>query len=254
MSETKKALKSYNKVFNQEFNLDFERFANCSQDAIYHYDTGAKRYLFHNRKFRFFFHVENEVENTALSLKIIQSIHPEDHEQFLNALNQSLLAGQKEGEAEYRVLFSDGSIRWLHDRWIVLRNEKGEPYACQGFIRDNTRQKLTELQFIESKQNALIGSYIVQKGKFKYVNPIFTSITGYTEEELIGTESLTIVHEDYRDHVCQCAVTMLKGEDLTPYEFSVLDKSGSTHWVMETVTSVIYHGERAVLGYVFPYC
>ncbi len=249
MSETIKALKSYNKGFNKVLITDFERLANCSQDAIYHYDTGSKCYPFHNRKFRIFFHIENEAKNTAASDKIIQSIHPEDREQFLNVLNQSLITGQKEGEAEYRVLFQDGSIRWLHDRWIVLRNKKGEPLSCQGFIRDNTRQKLTELQFIGSKQNALIGSYIVQEGKFKYVNPKFTSITGYTEKELIGTESLALAHEDYRDHVRQCAATMLKGDDLTPYEFSVLDKSGSTHWVMETVTSVIYQGERAVLGY-----
>ena len=60
---------------------------------------------------------------------------------------------------------------------------------------------------------------------------------------------MTIVREDYREHVRQCAVAMLKGENFTPYEFCVVDKSGSTHWIMETVTSVIYRGKRAVLGY-----
>ena len=119
----------------------------------------------------------------------------------------------------------------------------------QGFIRDNTQRNLSDLQFIESKQNALIGGYILQEGKFKYVNPQFISITGYTEEELLDKQSMAIVHEDYREHVRKSAVAMLKGTSLTPYEFCVLDKSGSTHWVMETVTSINYKSQRAVLGY-----
>jgi PAS domain S-box-containing protein len=249
MTETSNTSKSCSDDFNQVFINEFERFADRSQDAIYHYDIGSKRFLFHNQQFRRFFQLKDNLEKTTASDRIIQSIHPEDRELFLHVLSQSLMTGQTEGEVEYRVLYPDGSIRWLKDRWIVLRNLNNIPISCQGFIRDNTRQKLTELQFIGSKQNALIGSYIVQGGKFEYVNPKFTGITGYTEEELIGTDALTLVHEEYREHVRQCAVTMLKGNDLTPYEFCVFDKSGATHWVMETVTSVIYNNELAVLGY-----
>jgi PAS domain S-box-containing protein len=249
MTETRKASQSENRASKRALFDDFERLANHSQDAIYHYDIESQRFLFHNQKFQFFFQLENEAEIVTDSDQILQSIHPEDREQLLKALNESLIAGQTEGEAEYRVLYPDSSIRWLHDRWIVLRDPKGKPISVQGFIRDNTQGKLSELQFIESKQNALIGSYIVQDGKFTYVNPKFTSITGYNEKELIGTDSLKLVHEDYREHVRKCAVAMLKGDDLTPYEFCVLDKSRSTHWVMETVTSVLYKAKRAVLGY-----
>ena len=249
MSETRNTSQSNGVAFNRDYFTDFERLADYSQDAIYHYDIGSGRFLFHNRQFRTFFQLDNHNKTTIISDKIIQTIHPEDRESFLKRLDRSVAAGKVEGEAEYRVLCMDGSIRWLHDRWIVIRDPSGEPLSFQGFIRDNTQQKLTELQFIGSKQNALIGNYIVQEGKFKYVNPIFTSITGYTEKELIGSDSLTLVREDYRDHVRQRAVTMLNGDDLTPYEFCVLDKSGATHWVMETVTSVFYNGKRAVLGY-----
>lgn len=236
-------------MFKPELFYDFRRLADCSQDAIYHHDIGSGRFLFHNQRFRLLFALDNAAENKTTSDQKVKSIHPEDREQALEALNASLTAGQTEGEAEYRVLHPDGSIRWLHDRWIVLRNPEGQPTAVQGFIRDNTQRRLTELQFIESKQNALIGSYIVQDGKFKYVNPRFVSITGYGEAELIGIDSIALVHEEYREHVRQRAVAMLKNLNLTPYEFCVLDKSGATRWVMETVTSVIYRGRRAVLGY-----
>jgi PAS domain S-box-containing protein len=249
MTETPNASQSKNQVFNRELFDDFERLANHSQDAIYHYDIKSQRFLFHNQRFRVFFRLENEAEITMSSDQIFKSIHPQDREKLFSAFNKSLIAGHTEGEAEYRVLYSDKSIRWLHDRWIVLRDQKGKALSIQGFIRDNTQPKLSEHQFIDSKQNALIGSYIVQDGKFKYVNPKFISITGYNEEELIGTDSLELVHQDYREHVRQCAVAMLKGDDLSPYEFCVFDKSHSTHWVTETVTSVFYRSKRAVLGY-----
>ena len=56
---------------------------------------------------------------------------------------------------------------------------------------------------------------------------------------------MAIVREDYREHARRCAVAMLNGENLTPYEFCVLDKSRSTHRVMETVTSAIYRNRPA---------
>jgi PAS domain S-box-containing protein len=234
----------YSGIFN-----DFERLANHSQDAIYHFDIASQCFLFYNQRFRLFFQLEDKPANHTTPDQIFNAIHDEDRGYVIEAFDTSLKTGQTEGEAEYRVLYPDGSIRWLHDRWIVLRDREGTPLSFQGFIRDNTQQKLSEMQFIGSRQNALVGSYIVQDGLFTYVNPQFISITGYQEEELAGTDSLALVHEDYREHVRQRAKAMLRGKDLTPYEFCVFDKSGATHWVMETVTSIVFKEKRAVLGY-----
>lgn len=229
--------------------IDVVRLADHSQDAIYHEDVGARRFRFTNRQFHTFF-TNGAAESPIATLdQLILRVHPEDRSPLREAVDQSLRDEAQEGEAEYRVPHGDGSIRWLHDRWIVSRDAAGRPVARQGFIRDHTREKLSELQFIGSRQNALIGSYIVQDGRFKYVNPQFVAITGHTPTELIGTDSLALVHEDYREHVRHCAVKMLAGKDATPYEFCVRDKAGATHWVMETVTSVIYRQRRAVLGY-----
>ena len=181
MTKTSITTQTDNRFFKQELFDDFKRLANCSQDGIYHYDIDLRCFLFYNQKFRIFFRLDDQVESAPSSDHVIESIHPEDRQQALNALNESLRSGQSEGEAEYRVLYPEGSIRWLHDRWIILRDADGRPYALQGFIRDNTQRKLAEIQFIESTQNALIGSYIVQEGKFTYVNPKFMSITGYTD-------------------------------------------------------------------------
>ena len=130
----------------------FRHLADFSQDAIYHYDIASRRFLFHNRTFRKFFQIEDRIEITATADQIIKAIHPEDRPSVRKALKQSLIAGQKEGEARYRVYHPDGAIRWLHDRWIVLHDQQGKSVAVQGFIHDNTRRKLSELQFLKAQK------------------------------------------------------------------------------------------------------
>ena len=228
---------------------DFERLANHSQDAIYHYDTVDQRFLFFNRQFAKFFRLGKGPRQTVSSDNVIKAIHPEDRSRVLNALRDSVAQGKDQGEMEYRLLYPDGSMRWLHDRWIVVRPAEGGHSAIEGFIRDNTQSKIAELQFVQSKQKALIGSYIVRKGRFQYVNPEFLRITGYSSEALLGTASINIVQEDYREHVRASAIAMLKGRSQTPYEFCATDRSGNTHWIMETVTSVLFEGQQATLGY-----
>ena len=72
---------------------------------------------------------------------------------------------------------------------------------------------------------------------------------GSSEEELIGSYSLTLVPPEYRAEVRQNAIRMLKGETLSPYEFPIFTRSGETRWILEKVTSMVYQGQRAVLGY-----
>lgn len=96
---------------------------------------------------------------------------------------------------------------------------------------------------------APMGIFISQNGKFKLVNPGFLKITGYREEDLLGRETLALVAPPYKEMVRDRAIKMLKGEDPAPYEFELITLSGETRWVVETVISTLYAGERAVLGY-----
>ena len=74
-----------------------------------------------------------------------------------------------------------------------------------------------------SKQSALIGVYIVQDGRFQYMNPEFVKITGYTEAELRQMPSLQLVHEDFQEYVRTNAIRMLKGQRDIPYEILCLE-------------------------------
>jgi two-component system, cell cycle sensor histidine kinase and response regulator CckA len=97
--------------------------------------------------------------------------------------------------------------------------------------------------------NAPMGIFLVQGGKFKMLNPGCEKTTGFSARELLGTDSLSLVHRDYREMVRQKAIEMLKGKSGLPYEFPISTKSGEHIWVIEKVTSTVYQGNRATLGY-----
>jgi len=118
-------------------------------------------------------------------------------------------------------------------------------------------QKVTELE--PKRQQGLkllktladrsrVGIYIVQDGKFRFINSVFGNYVGYSKKELLGMNSLNLVHPEDRDMVRQKAVEMLKGKRRLPYEYMYISKSGETKWVMEAVVSIPYEGNRAALG------
>ncbi|GEM_PF-991234 len=250
MAEKSKTGRRPAKPVFADFFKDIERLADRFQDAIYHYDLESRNFLFFNKAFREIFRLPAKTGRRISIEKVMQSIHSDDRAAVLHAIGKSIEAGLSKGEVQYRVAYPDGTVRWLQDRWIVLRDPKdSRPLSLEGFIRDNTEMRIAETQLINSRQKALIGSYIVQEGKFRYVNPEFVRITGFSNNELMDTDPLDIVHEDYRDYVRQNAASMLKGHSDTPYVFCVRDKNGQTHWILETVTSVTHEGRRAALGY-----
>ena len=90
--------------------------------------------------------------------------------------------------------------------------------------------------------------YVVQSGKFRYVNPQFAAVGGYTEKEMLGMESVSLIHPEDREKAKENALKMLKGESTSPYQFRMIAKGGSLKWIQETVHAITYRGTRAVLG------
>ena len=92
------------------------------------------------------------------------------------------------------------------------------------------------------------GVYILQDGKFQFANPHIQEYAGYTEEEKLGMDSLSLIHPVDRVPARKNAIRMLKGQRFSPYEFRIITGDGRTKWILESVTSIHYGGRRAVLG------
>jgi two-component system cell cycle sensor histidine kinase/response regulator CckA len=93
------------------------------------------------------------------------------------------------------------------------------------------------------------GIYIIQEGKTIYVNSHISAYSGYTREELMRLSLMKdTVHPEDQTGVRACGIKMLKGQDLTPYEYRIITKDGSVKWLMEKVTTIQYRGRISVLG------
>jgi len=97
-------------------------------------------------------------------------------------------------------------------------------------------------------RNAGLGVYIVQEGNYQYVNPVFQHLTGYTEEELLETYPLDLVHPDDRETVRKKAIENLKGQAIHAYEYKLIKKNGDSMWVLENLASTEYKGKPATVG------
>ena len=96
--------------------------------------------------------------------------------------------------------------------------------------------------------NVGVGIYIVQHGNFVYVSQLYQKLIGFTEAEIIGTNSLSHVYPEDREMVRQQAIKRLKRDLFDPYEYRYVRKNNEVIWVLETITPIEYKGERATLG------
>ncbi|MBI4180378.1 MAG: PAS domain-containing sensor histidine kinase, partial [Chloroflexi bacterium] len=123
------------------------------------------------------------------------------------------------------------------------------------------RQRLAQLEISDSQQRreeelfhilriaSPVGLFILQDGKFQFVNDVFHKITGTKPDELLGTDSRKLIFAEDRNMVRENAIRMLNGEYSTPYKYRLVTKDGQIKWMLEGVVSVQYQGRRAVLGH-----
>ena len=188
------------------------------------------------------YHSFEELQATPL----VNRYTPESYAEFLERKGKRQRGELVPSDYEVSIIRKDGEVRHLKVfRKEVLWNGKTQ---FQVIYHDVTELKQAETLLKTIYEHSPIGVYIVQDGRFQYVNPRFQELTGYSEEELIGTESLSYVFPGDRDMVRINAILMLRGKLPYPYEYRLISKTGEVRWVMETVAPIQYRGRRATLG------
>ena len=116
--------------------------------------------------------------------------------------------------------------------------------------RREAEEKLreNELLFRSLTEKSFAAAFIVQDGKFRYINTSAIAYADYTAEELIGRDSDIIVHPDDKAMVKEKAREMLQGRTSTPYEFRMVTKQGWIRLIIQIVSPIQYDGKPAILG------
>jgi PAS domain S-box-containing protein len=85
----------------------------------------------------------------------LEAIHAEDRERVLSAVTAGLA---KDGYDEsYRIQRPDGSVRWIHDHAVPLRNAAGEIQRFIGIAGDCTENRKLEDAFRQAQKMESIG-------------------------------------------------------------------------------------------------
>jgi len=131
-----------------------------------------------------------------------QRVHPDD----LAAVEEKIRRAKAEHtvyEAEYRVIWPDGSIHWIYGRGQYYYDSKGEAVRMLGAVVDITDHKMAEKELAESEERyrnlfesmnegfALCEMIYDQTGKpvdFRYLNgnTAFARISGLPVERVLG--------------------------------------------------------------------
>ncbi len=179
-----------------------------------------------------------------LSKNFISLIHPDDVDKVKQLLKKPRsqvcklrLVGRK--GLKY-IKFSTDQVKLARETLILI------------VLRDITELKEKENLLAKLEEKTHTGIYIVQEGKFRYVNRKLAEITGYSEEELIQMDPFDLIHPDYVNLVKERYYRREKGDEVPEhYEWKIITKDGEERWVEVIATKIEFNGNPAVLGNVF---
>ena len=83
-------------------------------------------------------------------------VHPEDRAEAVERVQQAFETGEP-GEAEFRVIWPDGSVHWLYGRWQVVKDAGGTPLRLRGVNIDITDRRQTEERLRHAQKLESIG-------------------------------------------------------------------------------------------------
>jgi len=120
-----------------------------------------------------------------------QRCHPEDKAQVLARMRDHFRNRASNFDFEFRVRCKDDSWKWVRTRGMVVRRAAdGRPLRMVGTHADisDRRQREDELRLSSAVFNIADEAMVVTnpKNEIISVNPAFTTITGYSPEEVIG--------------------------------------------------------------------
>jgi diguanylate cyclase (GGDEF)-like protein/PAS domain S-box-containing protein len=133
-----------------------------------------------------------------------------------------------------------------------------EIYGVYTIIKDITEHKRAQNALVEAEakyrsliENSLVGVYIMQDGKFVYVNPRLCEMAGYKYEELVGLhvanfiypEDLPLVNENIRKRFNNEIGTI-------KYEYRAIRKDTSVITFELYGSKIVYNGREAIIGTV----
>jgi sigma-B regulation protein RsbU (phosphoserine phosphatase) len=152
-------------------------------------------------------------------------VHPDDMERLGAEIQDYVEKDVEEYTQIYRVLTSDGEVRWVEDQTSVVRDADGNKTHHQGIVADITARKLAEeeLQKSEEKFRRIVETagegFILMDENLVImdVNEAYCRMLGYAREEILGKTPLDFASEEFKQFM------LTNRDDILSREYRVIE-------------------------------
>jgi PAS domain S-box-containing protein len=151
----------------------------------------------------------------------LEAVHPEDRARVAEA-SAALSQGAEALELEYRIIWPDGSVRWLRDRKTAIRDAEGRVVQLGGIAADITPSKDAEV-LLRSQHEQLEREFTARteqlrgaeqryrnlfenagdpmysldpQGQIAALNSAWERVTGHRREAWVGQSFVPLVHPE----------------------------------------------------------
>lgn len=164
--------------------------------------------------------------------------HPEDVPFIHEAVNQSIKR-KTQFNIRYRMKHRSGEWRWIEETGVgVFENETLT--MLEGFLVDVTAQRKSEEELIQITEenhrvfnnpvslNVVIG----EGGTFKRISDSWTSLLGWSKEEMLQTPFVHLLHPDDIAATLAIVEGVKTGKNVSQFENRYRCKDGSYRWLL----------------------
>jgi PAS domain S-box-containing protein len=180
----------------------------------------------------------------------LEAIHPEDRERVIANLQQNI---KTEFDIEYRIIWQDGTVRWIWDRSVPIYNQVGEVYRRAGIAQDISDRKQAEqkIRFQSRLLNAVEQAVIATdlEGNIIYWNHYAEVLYGWSAAEVMGRLVVDVVPAASTKEQAAKLMSRLQVGESWSGEFLVQRRDGTTFPAM-VFDSPIYNEQGSLIGIV----
>ena len=179
----------------------FRRIMDNSPDMIYRMSLPDGKYEYVSSAVESIIgYTSNELIEDSMLIKKI--LHPEFHKYYQEEW-EKLLAGNMSSFYEYKIVHKNGSIRWLNQRNLLIKDIDNKPVAVEGIVTDITERieaeqaiKTNETKFRSIVQASPMGIFIF---RLKSDGKLVFSDTNESSSKMLGFDCRRFINKSLEE-------------------------------------------------------
>ena len=166
------------------------------------------------------------------SVDICEQIFSDEYMNFFNDLKNQFSEGKIALTYEYKIITKDKKMKWIHQSNSPIMDTNGKIVALEAVLRDITDLKNAllekDLYFNYSLDMFAIAG---MDGYLKEINPMWSKILGWSDEELLSKPWIEYVHSDDIENTLNAGKQLGEGKKVIQFDNRYLCKDGSYRWI-----------------------